>query len=50
MKWGIVGTTYLQRDEHADRPEEVAGQESYLFADEAAYLSGQVIAIDGATT
>ena len=34
----------------AGRPEEVAGLVSYLFSDEAAYLSGQVIAIDGATT
>lgn len=34
----------------AGRPEEVAGLVSFLFSDEAAYLSGQVIAIDGATT
>ena len=34
----------------AGRPEEVGGLVSYLFSDEAAYLSGQVIAIDGATT
>ena len=34
----------------AGRPDEVAGVVSFLMSDDAAYLSGQVIAIDGATT
>ncbi len=43
----IVGTTPMGR---AGQPEEIAGAASFLCSDDAAYVTGQVLAVDGGQT